>query len=321
MGRYPELSLSGVRTTSLTSRDSLVSVRDFVNRDSLRGDAPLLSALPDILAGRAFRAFVEDVVSAATGGRRTVALIGGHVIKTGVSPCLIELLEANVLTAVAGNGSVAIHDVEIALAGHTSESVETGLKTGDFGVATETAAFLNEAAIEARERREGFGEALGRRLVEAKPPFVDQSLLAAAYRKERPFTLHVAIGTDIVHQHPDCDGAAIGEATLRDFRILAGHLGGIDRGVVLNVGSAVILPEVFVKALNLARNLGHPSPSLVTANFDFIQHYRPRQNVLHRPTSEGGRAYAFTGHHELLVPFLTQAVLARLEDGNDSRSR
>lgn len=312
MGRYPELDLASVRTTPLADRESLVSVDDFLDVDGLATDRDPLDAFPPILAGRELRALADEVARAKREGRAVVMMLGGHVIKTGVSPCLARLVESGVVTALAANGSVAIHDSEIAMVGHTSERVDQGLGTGDFGIARETAALVNGAAIEARDREEGFGEALGRRLVEMNPPHVGKSLLAVAYRHEVPFTLHVAIGTDIVHQHASCDGGAVGESTLRDFRILAAALRNLDGGVVVNLGSAVILPEVFVKALNVARNLGHPSDRLISANFDFIQHYRPRQNVLARPTSNGGRAFALTGHHEILVPLFTAAVLHRL---------
>jgi hypothetical protein len=312
MGRYPELDLAGVRTTPLAERESLVSVDDFLDADRLPTDRDPLDAMPAILAGAELRLLADEVARAAREGRAVVVMLGGHVVKTGVSPCLRRLIEAGVITALAANGSVAIHDGEIALVGHTSERVDRGLGTGDFGIAEETAALVNGAAVEARERGEGFGEALGRKLVELAPRFERASLLAAAYRHQVPFTLHVAIGTDIVHQHASCDGAAVGEASLRDFRILAAALRNLDGGVVVNLGSAVILPEVFVKALNVARNLGYPSDRLTSANFDFIQHYRPRQNVLSRPTARGGRAIALTGHHEVLVPLFTAAVLYRL---------
>ncbi len=312
MGRYPEADLSGIRTRALAERESIVSVADFVRADALGKGSDPLAALPDILAGREIRLLADRMVAARRARRAVVVMLGGHVVKTGVTPCLSRLAAEGVVTALAANGSVAIHDTEIALIGRTSERVEKGLVEGDFGVARETAELLNETAREACRRGEGFGEALGRTLVEMSPPHVEHSLIAAAYRSGVPLTLHVAIGTDIVHQHPSCDGAAIGEATLRDFRILAAALTDVDDGVVLNLGSAVILPEVFVKALNVARNLGTPARRVTTANLDFIQHYRPRQNVLSRPTLEGGHSVALTGHHEILVPLLTDAVLCRL---------
>jgi hypothetical protein len=317
VGRYDEVDLHGVRGRPLADRPSIVTVEQFVDRRALEADLDTdpLASLPDILAGRQLARLADHVARAAERGKPVVVMLGGHVIKTGVSPCLAALLDAGVVTAFAGNGSVGIHDAEIALVGRTSEVVESALADGAFGIAEESAELLNGAAREALAREEGLGEALGRRLVELSPPHVEASLLARAYRAGVPFTLHVAIGADVVHQHASCDGAAIGAATHRDFRILAAALREVGEGVVLNLGSAVILPEVFMKALNTVRHLGHPSPGIVTANLDFIQHYRPRQNVLARPTREGGEAFALTGHHEVLVPLLARSVLHRLSRG------
>lgn len=315
MGRHFEVDLTGVHGRPLAERPSIVSVDQFVDPRTLAAGSDPLASLPDILAGRQLGVLTDHIVRAVRDGRPVVAMMGGHVIKTGVSPCLSALAEAGAITAFAGNGSVAIHDAEIALVGHTSEVVEEGLPGGAFGIAEETASIVNGAATAAAHREEGLGEALGRILAEINPPHADRSLLVCAHRAGLPFTLHVAIGADVVHQHASCDGAAIGAATHRDFRILSGVLRHIDGGVVLNLGSAVILPEVFMKALNVARHLGHPSPGIVTANFDFIQHYRPRQNVLARPTEGGGESFALTGHHEILLPLLTRSVLFRLGRG------
>lgn len=317
MGRYEEVDLSGVNGRPLAERPSIVSVERFLDRRALEADldGDPLAALPDVLAGRQLARLSDHMVRAARAKKPVVAMMGGHVIKTGVSPALAALVDAGVVTALAGNGSVAIHDAEIALVGHTSEVVEDGLAEGGFGIAEETAQLVNGAAREAAERAEGLGEALGRRLTEMAPPHAEASLLVLAYTRRIPFTLHVALGADVVHQHASCDGGAVGAATHRDFRILAAVLRGIEGGVVLNLGSAVILPEVFMKALNTARHLGHPSPSIVTANLDFIQHYRPRQNVLARPTAHGGEAFALTGHHEILIPLLARSVLYRLAGG------
>jgi hypothetical protein len=311
VGRYAEIDLSHVRGRPLAERGSLVSVSDFADPRTLETRSDPLEMFPNLLAGASLRRLADRIVEARRRDAGVVVMVGGHVIKTGVAPCLIRLLEAGFVTAVAGNGSVAIHDVEIALVGRTSEDVELGLRDGSFGIAEETATLLNRAAQEAADRSEGFGEAVGRILASGAPPHVEQSLLASAYRRGIPFTLHVAIGTDVVHQHASCDGASIGSATHRDFRILAAALAKLDGGVVLNVGSAVILPEVFVKALNVARHAEGRREPITTANLDFIQHYRPRQNVLGRPTRGGGEAIALTGHHEILVPLLVAAVLHR----------
>ena len=310
MSRYREADLSRLTLHPIEKRESLVSIEQFA-RPLARGAASaLIDSLPGILAGRALREIVEAVVSARRDGRPVVAMAGGHVVKTGVTPCLVEWIDAGILTAVALNGAAAIHDVEIALFGRTSEDVEAGLRTGSFGMVTETASFVNGAAREAAARGEGFGESLGRLLVERGAPHRRASLLAAAYEVKIPATVHVALGADIVHAHASCDGAAVGESTHRDFRILAAALAP-GAGVVFNIGSAVVLPEVFLKALTVARNLGAPAEGLVTVNLDFLQHYRPTQNVVVRPTRGTGHGYAVTGHHEILVPLLTAAVLDR----------
>jgi hypothetical protein len=241
-------------------------------------------------------------------------MCGAHVIKVGVSPCLIALLERGVITHLALNGAGAIHDVEIARLGRTSEDVEEQLHAGRFGMVDETGEFMADAAREAVARTEGLGEAYGRALVEQGAQHRAASLLAACWRLSRPATVHVALGTDTIHHHPRCDGAALGEASLRDFRILAATLAEARGAVVLNLGSAVILPEVFLKALSVARNLGADLTGLTTVNLDQIQHYRPRVNVVERPTrAEGAKGFSLTGQHEILVPLLAAAVMAEID--------
>ena len=235
-------------------------------------------------------------------------------MKSGVSPCLVALMERGVVTHLALNGSAALHDVEIARVGRTSEDVEAALQDGTFGMVDETGSFMNQAMAEGARRGEGLGECWGRALVEEKAPHLSASLLATAWRRRIPATVHVAVGTDTVHFHPACDGAALGETTLRDFRILAGTLADARGSATLNIGSAVLMPEVFLKALTVARNLGAELDDLTTVNFDQIQHYRPRVNVVERPTrGRGSRGFALTGHHEILVPLFTGAVLAELQ--------
>jgi hypothetical protein len=242
--------------------------------------------------------------------------MGAHVIKVGLSPLLIDLLERGIVTAVAMNGACVVHDFELATAGFTSEDVETQLAEGDFGMAEETGRLVNDAVAAGSRRGLGLGRAVGEWLQAARPPHLSYSILAACARLEAACTVHVAVGTDIVHMHPACDGAAVGQASLQDFRLLAAIVADLDGGgVYLNVGSAVLLPEVFLKALTLARNLGHPVRDFVTANLDFLQHYRPTQNVVRRPVARGGRGYALTGHHELLVPLLAAAVIEELGCG------
>jgi hypothetical protein len=306
----PRIDLANVRTLPLDTRPSLVETSAFA-APVLPGKEfrKLLSSLPKIHAGLAFRDLVEAIAKAREGGAPVVLGIGAHVIKVGLAPLVIDLLERGVVTAMAFNGAGIIHDFEIATIGRSSEDVGQGLEDGSFGMANETALAINGAASDAAARGIGLGQAIGERLLAANPPHLRHSILAACARSKIPATVHVAIGADIVHMHPGCDGAAIGAATLADFHLLAGVLATLSRGVYLNVGSAVVLPEVFMKALNLARNVGHEVKDFTTANCDQIRHYRPRMNVLVRP---GGRAIELVAHHEFLFPLLRLAVLDRL---------
>jgi len=291
-----------------------VSVSEFARPLEPAAAAALLRSLPDQLAARTLRDVIARTAAAHRAGRPVVLMLGGHVIKVGVSPCFIELLERGVLTHVAMNGAAAIHDVEIARMGRTSEDVEAHLQAGSFGMVDETGSFMNEVARVATRAGMGLGEAWGRALEEERSAHRDASLLARAWRGGVPATVHVALGTDTIHYDPGCDGAALGEASLRDFRVLAGTLAGARGAVVLNVGSAVLMPEVFLKALTVARNLGASLAGLTTVNFDQLQHYRPRVNVVERPTrAEGARGYSLTGHHEILLPLFCAGVLASLE--------
>lgn len=311
--RFPEIDLEKVRTLSIHDRKSKVTTEDFARPVS--GDLTVgawVDTLPDLLAARDFRELLARLEAAIRGGREWLVLMGGHVVKTGIAPVLCPMIRDHWIRAVAMNGSAAIHDVEIALFGRTSEVVEENLADGSFGMASETASFLNEAAVAAHRDGAGFGETLGRALVDAKAPFLAQSFLAACTQADVPATVHVALGTDIVHQHPSADGAAIGDATLRDFRILAACVSRLQGGVVTNLGSAVLMPEAFLKALTVARNLGEPVDDFAAANFDMIRHYRPITNVVRRPTAEGGWGADFAGHHEILLPLLAAALTARL---------
>ncbi|MCC6349736.1 MAG: hypothetical protein IT347_09125 [Candidatus Eisenbacteria bacterium] len=316
MSRYREADLSRLTNTSVADRPTRVSVADFAKPLDPGVARTVLESLPDQLAARALRELVARTAAAHREGRPIVAMIGGHVIKVGVSPCLIALLDRGVVTHLAMNGAAAIHDVEIARIGRTSEDVEANLHAGRFGMVDETGDFMNEAMRAGAALGEGLGECWGRAVEEAGAPHRDVCLLAAAWRRRIPATVHVAIGTDTIHHHPRCDGAALGETTLRDFRIFAATLAEARGAVVFNFGSAVLMPEVFLKALSVARNLGADLAGLTTANFDQIQHYRPRVNVVERPTrgAEGGKGYSLTGHHEILLPLFTAAVLARLGD-------
>jgi hypothetical protein len=306
------LGLEGVSTYPLASRPSKVAVEDFAR--PFGEDASLrdfLSSLPNILAVQSIREVAARMRRARELGKPIVWGIGGHVVKTGLAPLIIDLMRRGFVTGVAANGSVLVHDAEVALVGSTSEDVDATLGAGAFGAADETGRLLNDAARRAAKDGVGLGEALGRMLVESEPKHAELSLLCAAYRARVPFTAHVAIGTDIAHFHPQADGAALGAATHTDFRLLSELVRRMSGGgVYLNVGSAVILPEVFLKCVTLVRNLGHTLEDFTTANFDFIQSYRPLTNVVRRPTSGGaGRGFSVTGHHELTIPLLAAELL------------
>jgi hypothetical protein len=317
MSRYSQkpLEFAGLRTVSLQERGGKVKREDFatVYRKG-SGIAGWLDSLPHILAGDSFRAVVDALAAARAKKRAIVWGLGGHVIKCGLAPVLIDIMERGHATAFALNGSSSIHDFEIALAGHTSEDVEAVLPDGRFGAAEETGRDMNRAIAEGSRTGLGMGEALGKWLAERGGVGIDASLLAKAYGRAVPVTVHVAIGTDTPHMHPEADAAAIGSASHRDFRLFASCVTNLhDGGVYLNVGSAVVLPEVFLKAVSAVRNLGHPLAAFTTVNFDFLQHYRPRLNVVERPHAggAGGSGYAITGHHELMIPLLAAALIEK----------
>jgi hypothetical protein len=306
------LGLEGVNTYPLAERPSKVAVEDFAR--PFGGDASLrefLASLPNILAVRSLREVAARMRRARDSGRPIIWGIGGHVVKVGLAPLIISLMERGFVSAVAANGSVLVHDSEIALVGSTSEDVDATLGAGAFGAADETGRLLNDAAREGARDSLGLGEALGRALAASNPRHAELSLLCAAYKARVPFTAHLAIGADIAHFHPRADGAALGATTHTDFRLLAELVRRLNGGgVYLNVGSAVVLPEVFLKCVTLVRNLGHPLEDFTTANFDFIQSYRPLTNVVRRPTSGGaGRGFSVTGHHELTIPLLAAELL------------
>jgi hypothetical protein len=310
MSKYARepLDLSGLRTISIHARGGKVRVEDFAQPFSGGGAKAWLNSLPSILAADSFRAVVDAIAQAQSRKKMILWGIGGHVIKCGLAPVLIDLMRRRYATAFALNGAAAIHDFEIAIAGQTSEDVEAVLPDGTFGTAEETGREMNAAL----HGEAGFGEALGGHLEKiADPRYASVSLLHEAYRLAIPVTVHVAIGTDTAHTHPTADGGAIGRATHRDFRLLCALVKELnDGGVYLNVGSAVLLPEVFLKAVSVVRNLGHPLANFTTANFDFLQHYRPRVNVVERPHARsGGKGYSITGHHEIMIPLLAAALL------------
>jgi hypothetical protein len=309
------LDFSKVRTYPLRMRRSMVA-KQLVATPPRRGMrvARFLAGLPDILAARDFRAAAHGIAARHRAGKHIVLGMGAHPIKVGLSPLIIDLMQRGILSGVAMNGAAIIHDFEMAYAGVTSEDVAANLAHGRFGMAEETGRFLN-AAIAAAGPDQGLGEAVGNRFRQARFANTELSILAAGARLGGPVTVHVAIGTDIIHMHPGADGAAIGAASLRDFRRLAAVVAGLHGGVFINLGSAVVIPEVFVKALNLARNLGKRVDRLMTIDMDFIRHYRPQVNVVERPTAAHGRGYHFTGHHEIMFPLLCAAVLEYLGRG------
>jgi hypothetical protein len=313
MSRFEEADLSKLTLRPIAERATRVEVGAFARPGDASVAGAMIEQMPSFLGANVLREVVDAVVGAHAAGRPVGVLLGAHVVKVGVAPYLVRLVEKGVIRHLAMHGAGAIHDAEIALFGRTSEDVEANLASGAFGMVEETPAFFHAAAAQGRERAEGLGEALGRALVEAQAPHADVSLLAAAHRAKIPATVHVALGTDTIHAHPKADGAALGETSLRDFRILAHTLREARGATVLNLGSAVLLPEVFLKALTAAVNLGASIDALTTVNVDQIQHYRPRVNVIERPTQGAkSRGLALTGHHEILVPLLAQAILARI---------
>jgi hypothetical protein len=308
------LSLEGLTTYSLKDRPSKVSHQDFARPWTTGGTfKEFLEHLPHILAGQSLREIAAAWVGAHKSHQPVLLGMGAHPLKVGLSPILVDLLKRGLITGLAVNGAVIIHDAEIAMVGRTSEDVDQVLDSGQFGMARETAEFLNEATTWGAREDLGLGQAVGRRLYQSDFPYKHLSLLASAASLNLPVTVHVAVGTDIIHLHPSCNPAALGETTHRDFRLFAAQVSRLAGGLYINLGSAVILPEVFLKALTLARNLGHRVEPLTTVNLDFIQHYRPLTNVVRRPTAGAGQGYALTGHHEILLPLLAGLVVETLE--------
>lgn len=312
---YEEFDLTGVRTYPLESRASKARVEDFA-RPYRKGSGieGWLGSLPRVLAAADLLEVVERLVRARERGGGIIWGLGAHVVKTGVSPVIVDLMNRGFVSAIATNGAGMIHDFEIALAGATSEDVDEALGPGRFGMAEETGRLLNQAIADGVAQRLGLGQAVGRFLLAQRAPHHEISLFARAAALDIPITVHVALGTDIIHMHPAASGAAIGEGSLRDFRYLVSNVARLDHGVYLNCGSAVVLPEVFLKAVALARNQGRPLADLTTVNLDFVKLYRPQTNVVERPTRGVGRGFSLTGHHEILIPLLAAALIERTAD-------
>jgi hypothetical protein len=318
---YEEFDLSGVRTYPLASRASKARAADFARPyQPGAGLGAWLDRLPNLLAAADFRAVVDAIVSARARGAGVVWGLGALVVKTGLSPVLIDLMERGFVSAIATNGAGLIHDFELALGGATSEEVDESLGPGRFGMAEETGRQLNEAIAAGVAAGLGIGQAVGGYLRDLAPPHVRLSLAAAAARLAVPLTVHVAVGTDVIHMHPAASGAALGEGSLRDFRYFASNVARLAGGVYLNCGSAVILPEVFLKAVALARNRGLALEGLTTVNLDFVRLYRPQTNVVTRPVAGSGRGYSLVGHHEIMIPLLAAAVIERAEPGVSRQS-
>jgi hypothetical protein len=307
---YEEFDLGSVRTYPLASRPSKARAEDFARPFQKGGGlADWLDRLPNVLAARDLKAVVSRMVRAKHEGGGIIWGFGAHVIKTGLSPVLIDLMRRGFVSALATNGAGIIHDFEIAVGGATSEDVDETLGPGTFGMAEETGRLLNDAISQGVGKGLGIGQAVGMYLRGQSPPYGSLSIAAAATELEIPLTVHVALGTDIIHMHPAASGAALGEGSLRDFRYFVSNVARLERGVYLNCGSAVILPEVFLKAVALARNQGRPLTDLTTVNLDFARLYRPQVNVVTRPTKDSGAGYSLTGHHELLIPLLAAALI------------
>jgi hypothetical protein len=307
---YEEFDLSSIKTYPLRSRQSKVGLAQFATPHKAgSGINGFVKSLPGLLAARDFKDVVEAMVAARRADKAIIWGLGAHVLKTGLSPVLVDLMERGFISAIATNGAGIIHDFEIALSGGTSEDVDATLGPGTFGMAEETGALLNQAIRDGVAGGLGLGQSVGKYLDSARPSFAQISVTAAAWRLKIPVTVHVAIGTDIIHMHPQASGAAIGEASLRDFKYFVSSVARLEGGVYLNCGSAVVLPEVFLKAVAIARNEGRSLDGLTTVNLDFLRHYRPLTNVVSRPTAGTGRGYSLTGHHELLIPLLAAALI------------
>jgi hypothetical protein len=309
-----------VRTVPFSAIRRKVSVENFAR--PVESGTPIedfLSSLPSILVASDLRELQSRILEARTKDRPVILMIGAHVIKCGLSPILIDLIERGIVTAIAMNGAGAIHDFEIAFFGETSEEVGEGLVNGTFGMSEETGLLMNRVINESARNRGGMGRALGDFILEKKAEFSKFSLMAATTRADIPVTVHVAIGTDVIHQHPSCDGSAVGSTTYEDFRHLCGIVARLEGGVIINIGSAVILPETFLKALCVARNLGHEVTNFTTADFDMLRRYRPMKNVVERPTLGSGRGFAFTGHHEIMIPLLAAGLVRRSLDKKKNR--
>lgn len=314
MKGWKPIALQGIKTYSLKERPSKVSIKDFASSWKPGGGFDLwVKGLPRILAGDDLKKVITRLTEAVRAKKIVLVAMGAHVIKVGLSPVLLDLMERGIISGIAMNGAGIIHDLEVAMVGATSEDVDNELHLGRFGMARETGEFLNKAITDGAGRGRGLGYSVGMSILDEGFPYNEYSILAGAVRMDIPVTVHVAIGTDIIHVHPAVDGAAIGKASHLDFRIFASLVSQLEGGVYINLGSAVVLPEVFLKAFTLAKNLGFTLRHFTTVDMDFMRQYRPFTNVVKRPTSEGGEGFSLTGHHEIMVPLLAAALIENLE--------
>ncbi len=296
------IDFSKIKTCSIKNRKNKVTLKDFIRPDSN-------IEIPDC---KELRILADKIIEARKNKRQVIVMMGGHVLKTGCTPLIIDLMKKGVITHIASNGSLPIHDFEIALIGETSEDVSVNIEDGSFGMAEETGRVINETIKKGAEKDLGFGEAMGKMIDEKNLPFREESLFYHAYKLEIPATVHTAIGAEIIYQHPACDGGSLGKASYKDFKILASSISELEGGVVINIGSAVIMPEVFLKSFTVARNLGFELKDFTAANLDMIRHYRPYENVVKRPTSLGGLGLDIRGKHEETIPALYKSIVYRL---------
>jgi deoxyhypusine synthase len=311
--KYKQIDLGRLKTYSIKERTSKVSAeKSALPHKKGNSFGEFIKRLPDFLASQDLKAVVQAIVMAHKNKRPVILGMGAHSIKVGLSPLIINLMQKGVITAIATNGACIIHDFEIAYIGHTSEDVARELCTGTFGMAKETGQMLNNAINNGVKKGHGIGHSIGEFIDSSDFAFKDKSIFRAAYTLNIPATVHVAVGSDIIHMHPEADGASIGEGSLGDFRLFTSIVADLEGGVYINLGSAVVLPEVFLKALTIARNLGNKVEEFTTVNMDFIQHYRPRENVLKRPTMMKGQCFALTGHHEIMFPLLAAMIVEEL---------
>ncbi len=317
MRNFKQIDITKVKTISIKSRKSKVTPDAFAKvyepgKNSLQS---FLGSFPNILAAKDLNLFVDIILQARKKNKPVIVLMGAHVIKVGLSPLIIDLIKNNIITAIGMNSAAAIHDVETAMFGKTSEDVAENILDGYFGMARETGELINVTLLQASVQTDmGYGEAIGRELIKRKAPNLQYSILASSIKLNVPVTVHAAIGTDIIHQQPTMDGAATGEMSFRDFKVLCNAVKDlVDGGVVINIGSAVIMPEVFLKALTVTRNLGYKTAKFATANFDMLPQYRPFMNIVTRPTQAGGKGFNFIGHHEIMIPLLYAMLKERIK--------